>query len=270
MNSPIIYFGGKSGNMLNSIMSFFPEHNSYDMYCELFCGGAGCFFHKDESKFEILNDLNKNIYSLFSVLQDKEKLKIFKEKCDSSIYHEEIREEFNRSLIQDNLDDVERAYKYFYVNKSSYHGSGGFSVKNTIRGGRCRSIHDFWRSIDKLPEVYERLQNAVIYSRDALELIKKYDNEPTFKVFMYLDSPYHYSTRTSTRYDVDMDNDKQKEYIDTLLTVKNAKVLVSGYDCKEYERLVDSGIYKKIDIEVNRQDGARNPKKVIESIWKNY
>jgi hypothetical protein len=50
------------------------------------------------------------------------------------------------------------------------------------------------------------------------------------------------------------------------LSIKHAKILLSGYECEEYKRL-DWG---KIIIPKKTQDGNRKPKSVIEVLWKNY
>jgi site-specific DNA-adenine methylase len=86
---------------------------------------------------------------------------------------------------------------------------------------------------------------------------------------MYLDPPYSWDTRTSARYAVDMNNDQQKKLIDIILGLKHAKILISGYNCPEYERMEKIGM-EKIEMEIKTQDGNRKPKSKIEVLWRNY
>ena len=86
---------------------------------------------------------------------------------------------------------------------------------------------------------------------------------------MYLDPPYAWSTRGSTRYKCDMSDKQQEELISVLLNLKHAKILLSGYDCKEYERLTNNG-WEKIKFDVKTQDGNRKAKTKTEVLWKNY
>jgi hypothetical protein len=121
-------------------------------------------------------------------------------------------------------------------------------------------------SIGGLKKVHDRLSRVIIEKMDGVELIQKYDKK---NVFIYADPPYHQSTRTGARYTVDMGNDKQKEFIDSLLLIKNSMILVSGYECEEYDRLSQAGWSKEL-INVNTTDGHGSAKSKTEILWKNY
>jgi len=264
MKSPIKYFGGKGG-MYQDIIRYFPPEDSYEVYIEPFGGAASILLQKKPTPIEIYNDLNKNVYSLFKVLSDKKLFAEFKKKCDISPYSKTIRDEFKEDLKGD-LSVGDRAYKYFYVNRTSVNGVGGFAFTTTVRRNMCKSVSDYLSAIDGLTELHQRLSRVIVENRDALKLIPKYDRD---NVFMYLDSPYHQSTRTTFRYEIDMTDEQQAEYIDVLLSVKKAKMLVSGYDCPLYNELCKKG-WKREDFKVNTTDGTHKPKKKVESLWMNY
>jgi len=266
MKSPIKYFGGKGG-MFAHIIECFPEISSKEIYIEAFGGGASILFQKEASPVEIYNDLEKNVYSFFKVISDKKMFKEFKELCDLSYYSAALREEYREDLKDETIDIVNRAYKYFYVNRSSVNGVGGFACTvNYVRRHMSKSISDFLSAIDGLRDAHERLSSVIIENRDAIKLIQKYDRE---YVFFYLDPPYHHLTRTMARYKEDMDNAKQEEFIELLLSLKYAKVLLSGYRCKPYDILTDNG-WERRDFVINTQDGKRKPKTKTESLWLNY
>ncbi|GAG89755.1 unnamed protein product, partial [marine sediment metagenome] len=175
--------------------------------------------------------------------------------------------EYKNSLKRDKLSLEDRAYKYFFVNRTSVNGVGGFGcATGVVRRNMSKSVSDFLASIDNLPEIHQRLSRVIIENRDAIELIEKYDRD---KVFFYLDPPYHHSTRTQTRYVVDMSAEQQEALIDCLLNIKKAKVLLSGYNCKNYDALCKKE-WKRIDFKVKTQDGNRKGKIKIESLWLNY
>jgi len=267
MNSPIKYFGGKGCGLGKTIYLQFPETSQFDTYIEPFGGGASLLFIKEPNGCEIYNDLEENVYSLFKVLSDEDMFYEFKNMCDITFYSKKIRSDFIKDLKNSDLSMVERAYKFFMVNRMSINGIGGFSVTtNYIRRKMSKSVSDFLSSIDGLDKVHDRLSRVIIENVDGIELIKKYDRK---NVFIYADPPYHHDTRTNARYKVDMDNDKQKELIDALLSVKNAMVLLSGYNCDENERLVKKG-WVRTEIEVNTVGGDRKPKTKTEHLWKNY
>lgn len=263
MKSPIKYFGGKGGCLGIKILNYFPDKSQYNIYIEPFGGGANLLFLKEPYNTEIYNDLEGNVYSLFKVLTDRLFFKEFKRLCDLSIYSRRLRNEYISDLEKDNLDIVQRAYKYFYINRTSINGIGGFSVTaHFIRRNMSKSTSDFLSSIDKLDIVYNRLSSVIIENMDGLELIKRYDQE---KVFIYADPPYHHNVRSITRYKVDMNDRQQGELIDVLLSLKKAKVLLSGYDCAEYSQLEKSGWNKYILDETSLVDKISK-----EVLWSNY
>ena len=265
LKPPIRYFGGKS-NMINEIFKYFPENESYNSYIEVFGGSYSLGLSINPiPPIQLYNDLEKNVYSLYKVLSNPEMFRVFKENCDLVLYSEDIRSDFIQELKRDDLPMVLRAFYFFYVNRTSHNGVGGFSKNTYIRRGMSKSISDFLSSIDRLPELHDRLSRVIVTNMDGIELIKKYN---TPNVFVYADPPYHQSTRTSTRYKVDMDNDDHIRFLDAVMESKS-KILISGYDCKLYDVLGENG-FKKVSFEVKTIDGNFKPKTITEYLYYNY
>lgn len=265
LKAPIKMFGGK-GTMYNEILKYFPISDKYDTYIEPFAGSFSLGLKiYPVPPIQIYNDLDKNVYSLYKVLSDPEMFKIFKEKCDLVLYSEDIRSEFIRNLKTEELSVVDRAFYFFYVNRTSHNGVGGFSKNSYIRRGMSKSVSDFLSSIDRLQELHDRLSRVIICNQDGIELIRKY-NDP--KVFLYCDPPYHWSQRTSARYSVDMDNDGHIRFLNVALESK-AKILISGYDCELYDVLESNG-WKKVSFEVKTISGNFKPKTKTEYLYYNY
>lgn len=265
MNSPIRYFGGKGNGMSKTIISHFPENYSEMNYLEPFGGSAAVLFNKDISPIEIYNDLENNVYSLFKVISDKKLFEEFKDKCDITPYSKQILDEYTLSLKED-LSILERAYRFFIINRTAYNGVGGFSASPVIRRKMSKSVSDYLSSIDNLYETHQRISKVIVHSVDAIKLIEKYD-KPNW--LYYLDPPYHHSTRTGARYKVDMDNEQQDNFLESVINCKNAKIIISGYDCEEYDILVENG-WEKIKFDVKTQNSNRKGKIKTEVLWKNY
>lgn len=264
MRSPIKYFGGKNG-FANKILDYFPNNYTQLDYVEPFCGSAAMLFHKEKSPIEVINDIDENIYSLFTVLIDKIKFEEFKNLCDLTPYSEQLNKEFSQDL-KGKLSTIERAYKFFYVNRSCYNGLGGFSNSSVIRRNMSKSVSDYLSAIDSLYEIHNRLSSVIVFNQDALQLIKKWDKP---NVFMYCDSPYANETRSAGRYKHDFTDEMQDLYLKTILEVKDANLLISGYKCQRYEILEENG-FKRIDMEIKTQNNNREGKSKIESLWMNY
>ena len=146
-----------------------------------------------------------------------------------------------REKLKGELSLVDRAFYFFYSNRTSHNGIGGVSLTVTLRRGMCRSVSDLLSTIDKLPECHERLSHLVVLNRDALKLIEKFKDAD--KCFMYLDPPYLHETRGSTRYDVEMTDEQHDKFID-LCCHATCKMLISGYDNKKYDKLLEYGFEK--------------------------
>jgi len=268
IQKPISFFGGKT-EMAYKIIEHFPnfKENNITTYVEPFGGSYGVGLKlKEIPEVEIYNDLWSNVYSLYKVLGDKEMFNEFKDKCDLTHFSEELWKEYKQLLKREDLTIVERAFYYFYVNRTSRNGVGGFTTNLVVRRKMGKSISDMLSSIDGMYDLHQRLSKITFLNRDAKDVIKKFDLP---FVFQYHDPPYHHSTRTSARYSVDMDNEQQKEYLNLLLSLENTKVLVSDYACDEYKILEENG-WERIDFEVKTVSGTNERKIKIESLWKNY
>ena len=261
--TPIKYFGGKS-NMLNKILEHFPIE--FNTYIEPFGGSYSIGLAMENTPpVEIYNDLERNVYSLYKTLSDEVLFKEFKNKCDLIYYSDDLRKEFKLKLKNEDLTILERAFYFFYVNRTSHNGIGGFSKNIIVRRNMSKSVYDFLSSIDRLPEIHQRLSKVIVSNCDGLDLIKKYNKED---VFFYLDPPYEQSTRTLTRYEVDMDNKKHIEFLNLVIESKS-KMLISGYDCELYD-ILEKNNFIKIPFEVKTITGNFEQKTKIETLWKNY
>jgi DNA adenine methylase len=257
MKSIIKYYGGKT-YMTDIILQNFPT--DYHIYVEGFGGGASVLFQKKQTPLEVYNDLGKNVYSLFKVISDKEKFERLKERLDLTFYSNSIREEFKELLKRNDLDIEDRAYYFFFVNRSSFNGVGGFSRTMLARRNMSKSVSDYLSAIDRLPEVHNRLSSVIIDNQDIFCLIEKYNSE---NVFLYLDPPYIHETRKSnTNYEEEMSNEQHEMLVNTLLEFKG-KFLLSGYNHEIYTPLTKK--FGRYDFRSTNSGSC-----ATESLWKNY
>lgn len=250
--------------MFNEILQHFPADDQYKVYVEPYGGSGAMLLSRPLSgHVEIYNDLYENVYALFKSLSDKILFEELKGRCDLALYSAQLRREYKEKL-KEKLSLAERAYYFWYVNRSSHNGIGGWSVNCCVRRKMSKATSDFLSCIDRLPELHDRLSAVIVEQRDAIELMDKYDRSD---VFIYADPPYHHDTRGATRYVHDYTNEQHEQFIDCVLR-SSAKVLISGYQCKAYERLEPK--FKRIDFSVNTIDGTFEKQTKVESLWKNY
>ena len=264
MNSPIRYYGGK-GTMFKEIIKHFPDKDTYEIYIEPFGGSYSIGLKKPPAKAEIYNDLDKNIYSLYKVLSDYESFQRFKDRCDIALYNDTIRREYIQELKKDDLSIEDRAFYFFYVNRTSHNGHGGFSINTSIRRNMSKSVSDYLSCIDRLPELHDRLSRVIVSNMDGVKLIEKFKDRSD--ALIYCDPPYEQSTRSDARYKTDMDVDHHNRFLDAVIESKSM-IIISGYECELYNRLTDNG-FEMIQFQVNTIDTKFKPKTKTEILWTN-
>lgn len=108
MNSFLSYLGGKS-RLVSTVVPMIPKHHTY---IEPFCGAGWVFFGKEPSRVEVLNDINRDLVTLFRVVQNhlEEFVRYFKWVLVS-------RDEFERlkDVDPDTLTDIQRSARFFYL-----------------------------------------------------------------------------------------------------------------------------------------------------------
>jgi DNA adenine methylase len=240
LRSPIQWYGGK-GNMVKKLMQHVPPGGQ--PYCEPYMGAASLFFSRPPAPVEVLNDLDGDLAGLFRCLQDKKTFKQLKHRIQHTLYS---RAEFGRAIeILKNrgvTDQVLRAWAFF-VAKNQGIGGVSKSVGNWGRafvsnGGCAENVNKWMMRLSMLDDWHLRLLRAQIDSRDAIEVIRYWDNRDA--VF-YLDPPYHQDMRKSKHvYAIEPDHGHHVRLVETLLTCKGAIVL-SGYDHPVYAPLAKAG-----------------------------
>lgn len=232
LRSPIIWFGGK-GAMVPKLISLFPPNELYDVYGEVFGGGASLLFAKQPSPKEFYNDLDKGAVEFFRMLKDATKFERFYRLVCLTPYS---RAEYihDRDTWEDEQDDVLRAYKWFIVARMSFSGAfgGGWRFKLYTTTRNMVGTAGGWQSIiEMLPLIHERLANVEIMNKSFEDVIPQYNNERTF---LYLDPPYILDTRRSGGYKHEMTNDDHRRLVDMIRDFKGM-VMLSGYRHEIYD-----------------------------------
>jgi DNA adenine methylase len=227
MVGPLSYIGGKN-RLATKIIPLFPEHTTY---VEPFAGGAQVFFHKKPSRVEILNDLDGEIVNFFRVCQWHHE-----ELLRSLRFYLVSRKLFEILLATDpaNLTDVQRASRFFYLQKNCF---GGLIVKQDYHYCLVRPPN---YNPERLPEiinkVHERLQAVQIECLPYEQILAKYDRPETL---FYLDPPYWgrklYKFNFSEKDFTDLNQRLKKirgKFILSLNDVPEVRHLFSGFTIK--------------------------------------
>jgi DNA adenine methylase len=217
---PLRWYGGKC-RLVSKLLPFVPDHQTY---VEVFAGGAALFFAKDTSPIEVINDLDSGIVNFYRVLRDPGKFKRFQFLVSLTPFS---REEHARckATWADYEDEVERAHRWFVVNRMCYGGvfDSGFGKSVTAgRNGMATNVASYLSTIDRLPQIAARLLRVQLENQDFREIIEGYDRPETF---FYLDPPYVLSTRKNKAYRHEMTDDDHRELVEALLNIRGKAVL---------------------------------------------
>lgn len=185
MKSPLNYIGGKS-RLAERIVKRIPSHTCY---CEPFSGAAWVLFTKSPSKLEVINDLDNELVTFWRVIQHH--LQPFLEYFKYAVISRKLFELENRK-DPETLTDIQRAVRYYYLQRLSFGGKASGRVFGT---GATRTPYLNLSTVEEtLLNVHWRMERVTIEHLDACKCIEKYDRPGTF---FYIDPPYY---RTSQDY----------------------------------------------------------------------
>ena len=208
----LMHYMGGDYYLTPYIARMIPPHTTY---VEVFGGGAPLLLNKPPSKVEVYNDIDGDLVNLFMVVKDR--IKEFMEYFEWILYSRKIYYDFLRNYKRER-DPVKRAVMYYYIIRCSFNGmiGAGFSTGANPEG---KTTHKFWRRIDELKLIHERLKYVIIEQLDFRECIRRYDKEYTF---FYLDPP-HLFYATEKHKDYYVMNFTDSDYFDLLNILTKVK-----------------------------------------------
>jgi DNA adenine methylase len=250
------YLGGK--RLLAKRIEERIKEIPHETYAEPFVGMGGVFFRRRlRPKCEIINDINKDIATLFRVLQ-----RFYPYFIDVMKFRITSRNEFERLLAQDGetLLDFERAARFLYLQKTAFGGKvtgQNFGV-SLGRGSRF----DVTKLVPYLDDLHSRLAGVVVECLGYDRFIEKYDRKSTL---FYLDPPYY---NHEEDYGKDVFSKADFERLAMLLAGIKGKFIMSLNDTPEV-REIFKGFY--IDsVETKYTVGVGKAKNVGEVLIYNY
>lgn len=222
---PFVKWAGGKGQLVEQLASHMPE--TYLEYHEPFVGGGALFFHLTPDK-AFLSDLNEELVNAFLVVKDDceallQKLKHYK---NSAEFYYEIR-----ALDPENLDPVERASRFIYLNKTCYNGLYRVNRQGRFNVPFGRYKNPVYADEAQLHLASEALQHANIRVADfemVLDQARPGD-------FVYFDPPYQPMSETSnfTSYTADAFGENQQRRLAAVfrdLDKRGCRVMLSNSD----------------------------------------
>ena len=271
---PFIKWVGGKGQLLSEINKLYPVElgKNINKYAEIFVGGGAVLFdilskykldevYISDKNLELINtykSIRDNVDILIKSLKEMEEQYIPLNNEDRKIYYYEKREEYNSLKINSEMNNIEKAILFIFLNKTCFNGlyrvnkKGKFNVP--MGAYKKPKICDE----ENLKNVSLTLRNVKIVYADYRESEKFIDD----KTFVYIDPPYRPLNITSsfTSYTENDFNDKEQielaEYIN-VLNKKGAKIVISNSDPKNND--IDDNFFDELydNYNINRVKATR-------------
>ena len=249
LKPPICRVGGKS-KLRNTIIEMIPKHTCY---VELFFGAGWVYFGKEESKVEVINDIDSELVNLFKII------KYHSPEIERLLQYEfsgrDIFEEYKNCSIE-YLTEIHRAIRFLYLITQSFAGKGKVYGYGTTKKP---SQHIFK---EVLGEIRERLKNTYVENLSFEKIIDKYDREHSF---FFCDPPYF----ETSGYDNKFGEDEHIILLDKLKKLKGKFLLTINDHPKVREWYKDFNI-KEVEVNYSISKDEKGRGKYKELIITNY
>ena len=271
---PFIKWVGGKGQLLSEINKLYPVElgKNINKYAEIFVGGGAVLFdilskykldevYISDKNLELINtykSIRDNVDILIKSLKEMEEQYIPLDNENRKDYYYKKREEYNSLKINSEVNNIEKAVLFIFLNKTCFNGlyrvnkKGEFNVP--MGAYKKPKICDK----ENLKNVSLTLRNVKIVYADYRESEKFIDD----KTFVYIDPPYRPLNITSsfTSYTENDFSDKEQielaEYIN-VLNKKGAKIVISNSDPKNND--IDDNFFDKLykNYNINRVKATR-------------
>jgi DNA adenine methylase len=258
---PFRWAGGKY-YALKILQKFWEiEH---DEYREPFLGGGSVFWAKDKVKTNWINDIDSDLVSTLELITDYSKRDKLIEMFEGEI--EATREKHTLVKNMTPKNDIEKAYKYYYLNRTSFSGkmknpSWGYLPKRSLPPIR-------WK--ERLIPCSEKLQGVNLTNLDFEEVINA-PAKKNQKVLIFLDPPY-YLAKQESHYVMSFKKEDH-ERLSRVLSKTKHKFFLTYDDCEEiralytWAHIYEINFFYRLD---NSKDSEDKRKKGNELVITNY
>ncbi len=185
--SPVVKWVGGKRQLLQDILKHIPD--KYSTYYEPFVGGGAVLFHLQPRKM-VINDINEELMNVYNVICNnvEELIEDLKKHKNEADYFYKIRELDRDREKYAQLNNIERASRIIYLNKTCYNGL--FRVN---RQGEFNTPFGRYKNPNIVDDATLRAVNN--YFNKAKVTLKCGDFEEAVKgirkgSFVYFDPPY--------------------------------------------------------------------------------
>ena len=198
---PFVKWAGGKRQIIDKLKQYIPDE--FNTYYEPFVGGGALLFELSP-KNAVINDSNKELMNVYSVLCNEEK---FKKMCSvlnsyeanhSEEFFYELRNKDRNKKTFNRLSDYTRAARTIYLNKACFNGLYRVNSKDefNVPFGKKTKVNTYDGSNLITVSNYLTMNNVKIQCVDFEESVKTAKKDD----FVYFDPPYDSDTATFNSY----------------------------------------------------------------------
>lgn len=189
---------GNKQAIAKEIQKYFPPHK---IYIEPFFGAGGMFFNKPKAKYNIVNDLDSDVFNLFMVVMNQ------KDELEKVFYQMPIHSDLlNYWKQNEETEPIKKALRFLFLSNFGIFGSesikyGTENPKNTI--------------YNYLQSTFEFINDVQFNNLDFRKFLRSFQIRNEFEYFIYCDPPYlntndNYSNSFTEQDSIDLFNTLQE------------------------------------------------------------
>lgn len=151
--------GNKSG-IAKEILKYFPEHK---IYIEPFFGAGGMFFNKPKAKYNIVNDIDSDVFNLFMVVMNQ------KDELENAFYqmpiHSDLLDYWKKN---EETEPIKKALRFLFLSNFGFLGK-----PNTVAYGNRHEKNGFYKNIEPTFKMLDNVQFANFHFRKFINDVVK-------------------------------------------------------------------------------------------------
>ena len=184
---------GNKSKLAADIIQYSPPHK---IYIEPFFGAGGMFFNKPKAQYNIVNDIDSDVFNLFQVVSNQ------KEELEKAFFempiHSDLLEYWKANK---ETDSIRKALRFLFISNLTLFGTG-----DVLRYG---SRNDKSNLYQYLNDTFKFIHDVQFANFDFRDFIKSIEFRDISNTFIYADKPYsdtvdNYSNDWTSQDDIDL------------------------------------------------------------------
>jgi len=235
---------GSKKMISDKILPLFPKHK---VFVDMFFGAGGLFFKKPKATFNICNDLNNEIYNLFTLLKNEDTKDELKEFIKIMPFHQSLLEEY-KNIDVSKLSNIEKAARFLFLSNYTFMAGG-----TTMRYG----LHNNQKTLlGRIEPVFKYIQDVQFMCCDFRKVLKNIALQDVVKarqkIFVYADPPYLDTSHKTYNNDECWQQKDVEDLFDVLID--------SGYKfaISEFDNDIVLDLARKKELHINEIGERRN------------